>query len=169
MTDVTGLPRWVVPGTLPRDNTSSTVALYARLRWLMLQYISPSGQRLVDYLGGERLYVRAQPEPPVFPYLTLLLDRTTTPGFNSYRETATLEVQAIGRPEAQLPLVESAMDIVDQCLLSYTDATAGLTVSRNRRRYTIPQFTDPADSTVVGVVGQYDLYLWPQVLTDRAE
>jgi hypothetical protein len=168
MTDPNLKPRWAVPGTLTRDNTRSTAAIYARLRWLMLQYVTPAGERLVDYLGGDRIWVRAQPEPPVFPYLTLLLDRTTTPGFNSYRETATLEVQAIGRPEAQLPLVESAMDIVDQCLLSLTDPYTGLMVGRSRRRYTLPQFTDPADTTVVGVVGQYELYLWPQVLTERA-
>jgi hypothetical protein len=40
-------------------------------------------------------------------------------------------------------------------------------VGRTRQRGTIPQFTDPADSTVVGVVATYDLILWPTVLTTR--
>ena len=165
---MTDKPRWVVPNTLARD-TSSTVGLYARLRTALLDYLTPGGERLADYLGSERIYVRAQPEPPAFPYITLLLDRTTTPGFNAYRETAVLEVQAVGRPESQLPLVESCMDIVDQCLLSLTDPASGLIVGRSRRRYTVPAFTDPADSSVVAVVGQYDLILWPLVLTERAE
>jgi hypothetical protein len=91
----------------------------------------------------------------------------STPWASGYRETAQLEVQAIGQPEAQLPVIESAMDIVDGCLLSLTDNDAGLMVGRTRQRNTIPQFTDPADSTVVGVVATYDLILWPTVLTTR--
>ena len=166
--EVDAKPQWVVPGSLSTGTTLSTVALYARLRRALLDYRAPQGERLIDYLGAERVYVRAMPEPPVFPYMTLLLDRTSDASFNGYRETAQLEVQAIGKPESQLPLVESAMDIVDQCLTALTDADAGLIVARSRSRQTIPQFTDPAESTVVGVIARYQMYLWPQVLTSRA-
>lgn len=161
-------PQWVVPGSLSTATTLSTVQLYARIRRTMLDYITPQGERLVDYLGAERVYVSRQPEPVVFPYLTLLLDRTTDGAFNGYRETAQLEVQAMGKPESQLPLVESAMDIVDQCLTSLTDAGAGLIVGRVRNRQTVPLFTDPAESSVVGVIARYQLFLWPQVLSSRA-
>jgi hypothetical protein len=59
------------------------------------------------------------------------------------------------------------MDIVDGCLLSYTDTVDGLMFARTRTRNTIPLFSDPADSTVVGVVSTFDLTLWPTVLTGR--
>ena len=160
-------PRWVVPGTVERNKTSSTVDIYARLRWRLLQHVTPQGERLVDYLGAERIYVRAAPQPPSYPYITLRLERISTPWASGYRETASLEVQAIGQPESQLPLIESAMDIVDGCLLSYTDTVDGLMFARTRTRSTIPLFTDPADSTVVGVVSTFDLTLWPTVLTAR--
>jgi len=160
-------PKWVVPNNTLRNGTGSTVALYARLRSLLLAHVTPQGERLVDYLGSENVWVRAVPQPPVFPYVTMRLDRVSTPWASGYRETAVLEVQAIGQPESQLPVVESAMDIVDGCLLSLTDSAAGLVVGRARQRNTIPQFTDPADSSVVGVVANYDLILWPQVLTSR--
>lgn len=160
-------PKWVVPNNALRNGTGSTVALYARIRSLLLAHKTPQGERLADYLGGERVYVRAQPQPPSYPYVTLRLDRVTTPWASGYRETAILEVQAIGQPEAQLPVIESAMDIVDGCLLSLTDSGAGLMVGRTRQRNTLPMFTDDADSTVVGVVANYDLILWPTVLTTR--
>jgi hypothetical protein len=160
-------PKWVVPNNTLRQGTGSTVAIYARIRSLLLAHVTPQGERLADYLGSENVWVRAHPQPPTFPYLTLRLDRVSTPWASGYRETAQLEVQAIGQPEAQLPVIESAMDIVDGCLLSLTDNDAGLMVGRTRQRGTIPQFTDPADSTVVGVVATYDLILWPTVLTTR--
>lgn len=161
-------PRFVVPGTVQTPGTSSTVQLYAMLRGALLDYVSPENERLVDFMGDPaRVYVRAAPEPPVFPYLTLLLSRTSQAEYNGYRETAILEVQAIGKPESQLPLVESAMDLIDQCLTSYTQASAGLVVGRSRTRSTVPLFTAPAESATVGVIASYDLFLWPAVLTSR--
>jgi hypothetical protein len=161
-------PRYVVPGTVQTPGTLSTVQLYAMIRTAMLDYVSPQDERLVDFVGAPaRVYVRASPEPPVFPYLTLLLSRTSQASYNGYREEATLEVQAIGKPESQLPLVESAMDLVDQCLTSYTQAGDGLVVGRSRTRSTVPLFTSPAESATVGVVASYTLYLWPAVLTSR--
>jgi hypothetical protein len=100
--------------------------------------------------------------------LTLRLDRVSLPAFNGYRETAILEVQGVGKPDSQLPLVESAMDIVDQAMTSLTASSSGLIVGRSRTRQTIPQLTDPADSSVVAVVANYELFLWPRVLTARA-
>jgi hypothetical protein len=41
-------------------------------------------------------------------------------------------------------------------------------VCRSRTRQTLPQFTDDADAAVVGVLGQYTMYLWPTVLTSRS-
>jgi hypothetical protein len=164
-----GQPRAVVPGNLQKPSTASTVHIYATIRQALLDYVSPGGARLVDYVGSPpRIYVRAQPPSVVFPYLTLLLSRTSQSGYNGYRETAQLEVQAIGKPESQLPLVETAMDIVDQCLTAYTQPGTGLIVGRSRTRATVPQFTDPAESSTVGVIATYDLYLWPLVLTSRA-
>lgn len=162
-------PQWVTRNSLGTVSTASTVQIYARLRRLLLDYVGPDeADRLSDYLPDERLYVWAPPEPTAFPYATLRLMRSSTAGFNSYREDAELEVQITGRPESQLPLVESAMDLVDQCLLSLTDTAAGLMVSRSRTRQTVPRFTDPADDAVVTVMATYTLFLWPEVLTSRA-
>jgi hypothetical protein len=161
-------PRYVVPGTVRTPSTGSTVAIYATIRQALLEYVSPQGERLTDFLGDPaRVYVRAQPEPVVFPYVTLLLSRTSQAAYNGYRETVGLEVQAIGKPDAQLPTVESAMDLIDQCLTSLTYAGDGLLVGRSRARATIPQFTSPAEQATVGVLSTFDLYIWPQVLTSR--
>lgn len=166
---MTELPRFVVPGTLRVPATSSTVAMYATLRQALLEYTSPSGEQLTDLIGDPpRVYVRAQPEPVVFPYVTLLLSRTSLAAYNGYRETVSFEVQAMGRPDIQLPTVESAMDLVDQCLTGLTYASDGLMVARSRSRQTVPQFTTPADQNVVGVIATYTLYAWPRVLTSRA-
>lgn len=162
-------PKYVVPTSLPRGPSSqSTVQIYAQLRKALLDYVSPQGERLRQYIGEpERVYVRAQPSPVVFPYLTLMLTRASDAAYNGYRETAVLEVQALGRPESQLPAVESAMDIVDQCLTEYTQSSGGLLVIRSRVRNTLPMFSEQADSSVVGVVCSYTMFLWPQVLTSR--
>jgi hypothetical protein len=166
---VTTKPRYVVPGSVPTPSTLSTVQIYATIRKALLEYRSPQDEMLRELVGDEpRIYVRAQPEPPVFPYLTLLLNRTSDAAYNGYRETAILEVQAIGKPESQLPLVESAMDLVDQCLTAYTAPESGLVVGRSRNRYTLPFFTTPAESQTVGVVATYNLFLWPVALTSRA-
>lgn len=163
-------PRYVVPTALTQQpNTGSTVDIYATIRRALLAYTSPQGERLRLLIGDpERVYVRSQPSPVVFPYLTLTLTRSSDAAYNGYRETALLEVQAIGRPESQLPVIESAMDLVDQCLTGYTEAMSGLMVSRSRRRYTVPVFQSPADDQTVQVVSTYDMFLWPVVLTSRA-
>jgi hypothetical protein len=163
-------PRYVVPGSLnPAQATHSTVQLYATLRQALLDYVTPQGEMLRELVGeAPRIYVRAAPNGVVFPYLTLRLTRTSLAAFNGYRETALLEVQALGKPESQLPLVETAMDLVDQCLTAYTNPANGLIVGRSRTRNTVPLFSDPADSSIVAVVATYELYLWPTVLTSRA-
>jgi hypothetical protein len=154
---------------MPVPSTASTPQIYATLRKALLDYVSPGNARLTDYVGSPaRVWVRAQPGAPVFPYLTLLLSRTSLSAYNGYRETAVLEVQAIGKPESQLPSVEAAMDLVDQCLTAYRNPDSGLMVGRSRTRDTVPLFTDPAEASVVGVIARYDLFLWPRVLTDRA-
>jgi hypothetical protein len=163
-------PRYVVPTSVSQQpRSSSTVEIYATIRRALLDYESPQGERLRQFIGEpERIYVRSQPSPAVFPYLTLTLTRTSDAAYNGYRETALLEVQAIGQPESQLPIVESAMDVVDQCLTAYTQAVGGLMVGRSRTRTTVPVFQTPADNQTVSVLATYQLYLWPQVLTSRA-
>lgn len=162
-------PRYVVPSTVRPAATSSTVAIYATLRQAMIDYVTPQKERLKDFVGEPpRVFVRAQPEPVVYPYVTLLLSSTSLAAFNGYRQTMLLEVQAIGRPDAQLPTVESAMDVIDQCMTAYTFAGDGLIVGRSRTRATIPQFTTPAEQLTVGVIATYELYVWPQVLSSRA-
>lgn len=154
-------------GNMRTTSTASTVEIYARVRALLLEYAGPDGDRLTDYLGGERVYVRAVPAPVQYPYIVMLATRTSAAAFNGYRETMSLEVQCIGRPESQLPLVESAMDIVDQCLTSISDNVSGFLACRSRTRQTIPMMTDPADSAVVAVRGTYEFFVWPVVLTSR--
>lgn len=161
------LPTYVVPGSLTLPSTTSTTAIYGTLRKRLIDYVSPSADTLAGFVGT-RIWVRAAPADPVFPYLTLRLDRVSLPEFNGYRETAILEVQGVGKPDSQLPLVESAMDIVDQAMTSLTASSSGLMVCRGRTRQTVPQLTDPADSSVVAVVTNYELFLWPRVLTARA-
>lgn len=161
-------PTYVLPNTIVKPSTASTVQIYATMRQAMLDYVSPQGERLKDIIGTpERVYVRAAPTNVVFPYLTILLNRTSLTAYNGYRETALLEVQAIGKPESQLPLVESAMDVVDQCLTGYVYNGDGIMVGRSRTRNTVPMLTDPAESAIVSVVASYELYLWPAVLTSR--
>lgn len=161
-------PRFATQGSIQTPSTASTVQIYSTIRKALLDYVSSDDQRLSQFVN-DRIYVRSQPEPVLFPYITLMLNRTSLSAYNGYRETVLLEVQAIGKPESQLPLIETAMDIVDQCLTSYSDARSGLMVGRSRNRQTIPMFTDPADSSVVGVIATYDFYLWPRVLTVRAD
>lgn len=161
-------PKYVLPNTLSIPSTASTVQIYATMRRAMLDYVSPQGECLRDIIGTpERVYVRAAPTNVVFPYLTMLLTRTSLTAYNGYRETALLEVQALGKPESQLPLIESAMDLVDQCMTGYLYNTDGIMVGRSRTRNTVPLLTDPAESPLVGVISSYELYLWPSVLTSR--
>ena len=161
------LPKYVVPASLTLPSTASTTQIYGTLRKHLIDYVSPSTDTLAGFVGT-RIWVRSAPADPVFPYLTIRLDRTSLPAYNGYRETAILEVQGVGKPDSQLPLVESAMDIVDQAMTSLTARSSGLIVGRGRTRQTVPQLTDPADSSVVAVIANYELYLWPVVLTSRA-
>jgi hypothetical protein len=162
-------PRYVVPGSLNKAQaTNSTVQIYATIRQALLDYVTPQDEMLREIVGDPpRIYVRSAPDGVVFPYITLLLSRTSQAAYNGYRETAQLEVQAIGRPESQLPMVETAVDLVDQCLTAYTNPASGLIVGRSRTRSTLPMFSDPAESAVVAVLARYELYLWPSVLTSR--
>lgn len=159
-------PRFATAGAIQTPSTNSTVQIYSTIRKALLEYTSSDNQQLGQFIA-DRIYVRSQPTPAQFPYIIMLLNRTSLTAYNGYRETALLEVQCIGKPESQLPLVESAMDIVDQCMTAYLDARSGLMVGRSRTRQTIPMFSDPADSSVVGVTATYELYLWPRVLTER--
>lgn len=161
------LPTYVVPGSLELPSSASTTQIYSTIRQSLLAYVSPSNSRLTDLIQ-DRLWVRSPYANAVFPYVTIRLDRTSLAAYNGYRETSILEVQAVGKPESQLPLVETIMDIVDQCLTAYTDARSGLTVGRSRNRQTVPMLTDPADESVVGVIANYEMFLWPRVLTSRA-
>ena len=161
-------PKFATANSIYTPSSASTVQIYSTIRKNLLEYVSPDGHQLSEFVG-ERIYVRAAPEPAQFPYMILLLTRTSLTAYNGYRETALLDVQCIGKPESQLPMVESAMDLADQCLTAYTDARSGIMVGRSRTRNTIPMFSDPADSRVVGVISQYTFYLWPKVLTDRID
>jgi hypothetical protein len=161
-------PKYVLPNTVIKPSTASTVQIYATMCRAMLDYVSPQGERLRDIVGSpERVYVRAAPTNVVFPYLTMLLTRTSLTAYNGYRESAILEVQALGKPESQLPLIESAMDLVDQCMTAYLYNSDGVMVGRSRTRNTVPLLTDPAEAPLVGVISSYELYLWPSVLTSR--
>ena len=161
-------PRSATAGAIKTPSTASTVQIYSTIRKALLDYVSTDNQRLAQFVN-DRIYVRSMPNPVQFPYITMLLNRTSLTAYNGYRETVLLEVQAIGKPESQLPLIESAMDIVDQCLTAYTDARSGIMVGRSRNRQTVPMFSDPADSSVVGIIATYEFYLWPRVLTARAD
>lgn len=161
-------PRFATAGAINTPSTASTVQIYSTLRRALLDYVSSDNQRLSQFVG-DRIYVRSQPNPVQFPYMTMLLNRTSLAEYNGYREVAVLEMQCIGKPESQLPLIETAMDIVDQCLTAYSDPSSGIIVGRSRTRQTVPMLSDPSDSNIVGVIGSYDFFLWPRVLTVRAD
>lgn len=161
-------PRFATKGAIQTPSTASTVQIYSTIRRAMLDYVSSDNQSLSQFIS-DRIYVRSQPNPVQFPYMVMRLDRTSLAAYNGYRETAVLEVQCIAKPESQLPLIETAMDIVDQCLTAYSDPSSGIIVGRSRSRQTVPMLSDPSDSAIVGVIGSYDFFLWPRVLTVRAD
>lgn len=161
-------PRFATAGAIKTPSTASTVQIYSTIRQTLLDYVSSDNQRLAQFIN-DRIYVRSQPNPVQFPYMVMRLDRTSLAAYNGYREVAVLEVQCIGKPESQLPLIETAMDIVDQCLTAYTDPRSGIMVGRSRSRQTVPMLSDPSDASIVGVLGSYDFFLWPRVLTVRAD
>lgn len=144
-------------------DTSTTELIYETLRRAILTYEGPSGESVSQPFGGEeRVWVRAAPSPTVFPYIVLRLSRAPG-GANGYRERCSLEVQVIGRPESQQPLVLALADLVDACFLGYAEPASGLSFSRERTRDTLPQFLEPADKTVVGELMRYSLFIWPLV------
>lgn len=154
--------------TLTLPSTASSIDLYATLRKILVDFVDVDSATLATILGSaDQVWTRAPKQPPVFPYLTLLLDRDTTAGFNGYRETARLEVQVIGKPESQLLLTERALDLVDRCMLSLLYTSDGLMTCRSRQRQTLPPFTAPAEVGTVGARGTYDLLLWTRSLTRR--
>lgn len=156
-------------GNITTPNTASTAGIYETIRQALLAYVNPQGVTLATLFGASpRIYVRQSPQPVQFPYLTMLLNRTSAQAYNGYREEAVLEIQCSGKTEAQAQLVEDVMDVVDQCLTAYTEPRNGSLIwCRSRNRYSVPQFGTPADASVVSVVGLYNLVLWPRVLTDR--
>jgi hypothetical protein len=165
--------QYLTPGpweveTLGLPDTGTTNQIYATIREVLLAYVRADDGAQISDVVGDRIKIRALSAPPEFPYITLLLDRTTTPGSNSYRETWRLEVQIIGKPAAQLSAVEWVADLVDLALLRITLATpAGLIYCSTRQRATLPQFTDPAEMGVVGVRLTFDLLAWPRALSRR--
>lgn len=172
---------WIPPADA--ITTDSTTALYTAIRAAALAFEDPMvadpQYQLAALLAGvnggqDRIFARNVPNVNnvVFPYVTLLLDRITTPGSNGYREGARMEMQVVGRPASQGPLVEFIADRLDRCFLSLRlssapgDATDyGLVTCRNRQRSTLPPFTTPAESDTYGVRMVFDLILWPRELT----
>lgn len=156
-------------GATPSTDTS--LLIYQTIRRAMIDHVDAptNGGRLRDVLGNpERIYIRSAPPRPTFPYVTLLLDRDTTAGYNSYRETMRCEVQIIGKPEGQLSVIEWAGDLIDRTLLSTLQHDSGFMSCRMRQRSTLPQFTDPAEAGTVAVRSVFDMLLWSRSLTVRA-
>lgn len=153
--------------TIVTPNTNSTQAVYATLRDAINSYVyPPNGLSVASALGNDddRVFVRAAPSPAPFPYITLRLTRVSSGAYNGYREECVLEVQVIGRPASQLPLVMQIADLIDGCFLGYAQPNSGLMFSRQRQRNTLPQFQTPADNTVVGEQMLFDVVIWPLVL-----
>ncbi|MCW5591058.1 MAG: hypothetical protein KIS74_03065 [Burkholderiales bacterium] len=156
--------------TLGLPDTGSTNQIYGTLVKVLADYVRPGDNaRLSQVLGSpERIKVGALGKLPEYPYLTLLLDRTTSPGSNSYRESWRLEVQIIGKPLGQRTAVEWAMDLVDAALLGVVLSQPGsLLYCSLRQRATLPQFTDPAEIGTVGVRATFDFLAWPRALSRR--
>jgi hypothetical protein len=157
------------PSQIVTPDTSSTEAIYATLRAALIAYERPPNGTTIRSLCGSdtnRVHVWAPPPSTPFPYLCLRLTRASGGAYNGYRETAQLEIQCIGRPESQLPLVQACMDIVDGAFLGYAEPGSGLMFSRERTRDTIPRFTEPADANAVGELSRFSFVFWPRVLTD---
>lgn len=155
---------------IPTPSTVSTTAIYATFRAAIAEYVRPTDNVTLDQLletnALDRIHVRAAPGRPQFPYITLRLSTTTLGAYNGYRQEGILEVQVVGKPESQLPLVEAIADLINGCFLGYKQPNSGLIFSRQSTRTTIPQFTDPADMNVVCEQLQFDVTLWPKLLTD---
>lgn len=173
---------WVPPDDT--DTTAATTSLYTAIRDVLLGYVDPAvadnqyqlAALLAPANGSQsRIYIRNVPNVNnvKFPYVTLLLDRLSMPGSNTYAERAQLEVQVVGRPAAQGPLIEWIADRIDRCLLSLLLTSAagqsltdyGIVRIVGRQRATLPPFTTPAETDVYGVRLAYDLWMYPRVLT----
>lgn len=149
---------------LPDTSTSNRIE--ATLRKIMLETEVNGDSLLSLFPGREVVYTNRAPRQVVFPYITMLLTRTSLKEYNGYREVWDLEVQFFGRPEGQYPLVNQMADLVDAALTCLTLSSAGLVVGRSRTRQTLPMFATPADIEVVGILSRYSMFAWPQVLTD---
>lgn len=177
---------WIPPADAV--TTDATTSLYTAIRAFLLAYTDPAVTNPANQIaallaasgGGQaRIYVRNVPNVNnlTYPYATLLIDRTTILGSNGYGERANLEVQIVGSPAAQGPLVEWIADRFDRALLSLRLSSAadqsatdfGIVTCRSRTRQTMPPFTTPADGNVYGVRAVYELWLYPRVLTSRSE
>ena len=161
-------PYDLTPADPPTSET--TVDLVTALLAHLRAAEGPDGETILTVLGAApgRLYYGAPPEDVVFPYLLLRLDRESAQGYTTYRDTFTIEVQVIGRPEGQRSAVEWVADLVDRALLSLAERWNGMMVVTGRARSSLPAFTVPADEHVVGVRAVYTGYLWPRMLTNRA-
>jgi hypothetical protein len=150
------------PGTpwIPAADTTSTdatTAIYSAIRATLLAFSDPAISNPAYQLGVLLAAVPPEPQARIFirnvpnvnavkyPYVTLLLDRTTILGSNGYGERALLEVQTVGNPAAQGPLVEFIADRIDRCLLSLrlSSDDFGIVTCRQRQRATAPPFTTP--------------------------
>lgn len=156
------------PVRVTGPNTTSTELVYATVRQVLIAYVHPDTrvtlEQLLSASSEDRVWVRAMPSPAKFPYVALRLSRANSGASNSYRERAQLEIQVVGRPESQGPLVMSIADLVDAAFLGYKEPTSGLMFSRERTRDTVPQFGEPADKNVVVERLVFDLVIWPLLL-----
>lgn len=148
-------------------STTSTEALYKALRTRLLTFQalgSPTPETLADSLTD--LWVVQGPDNIEYPYGIMRLQARTRSGeYAGEREAMDLELLLYDRPRAQQYVVEGYADIADQALLRYADSSAGVVISGESERDTLPMNTPVSDREVVAVRCVYHLVVWPQFLT----
>jgi hypothetical protein len=165
----------MTPGspTTAIGTTGSTQQIYGMLRQRILAYVDRNGVSLGDFIGGvaaPRFYNIRAPDPStaIFPYCVMRVTNWRSDTGRIARVTADLEIQAFGRPWAQLPDVQHMADLIVSVMTGFVSITQGLTFSRQWQRDELPMPSAPADSETCTIRLLFPLVLWPALLTQLA-
>jgi len=149
--------------------SASTTALLVTIRTRLLSFVPMGGGSTLATLLGSRLYESQAPETATFPYgVFRLTNRLETDGFAGMRESADLEVMFFDRPRSRAEALDLIADVADQALLSWAQATDGITFARFRLRDTLPPAPEPMDRELVVIRQVFPVVLWPTYRTQYA-
>lgn len=145
--------------------TDTTAQLYDAIRTRLLTFAPADGtDTLAASLAGGLAFV-VPPDNAPTPYAAIRL--TDVRHRRSQRGRLTVEVEAlfIHRPRSNARALERLVDVADQAMLGWTDATGGLIACTGHRRQTLPPFRESDDPELVQIRVLYDLIVWPSYLT----